>query len=133
MKKLALILFALIATVSIASAQSATEKKAPKAVFEKSVHDFGKVEESKGTVSTIFKFKNEGTSPFIIQRSVSSCGCTASDYTKEPILPGKEGSVTVTYSTTGRPGIINKTVTLFTNVPDSVYSLKIVGEVLRNK
>lgn len=131
MKKLILILLALVATVSIASAQDA--KKAPKAVFEKNVHDFGKVEESKGTVSTVFKFKNEGNAPFIIQRSVSSCGCTASDYTKEPILPGKEGNVTVTFTTTGRPGVINKSVTLFTNVPDSIYYLKIIGEVIRNK
>ena len=132
MKKLGLIVLALIAMVALASAQD-QGKKLPKAVFEKSEHDFGKVEEGKGTVSTVFKFKNAGEAPLFIQRAASTCGCTASDYTKEPILPGKEGSVTVTYTTTGRPGIINKSVTIFSNVPDSVYTLKIKGEVLRSK
>lgn len=133
MKKLSLIVLALLAAVTFAVAQQNSDKKVPKAIFEKNEHDFGKVEENKKTVSTTFKFKNEGNAPLIIQRVASTCGCTASDYTKEPILPGKEGNVTVTYSTTGRPGIINKSVTIFSNVPDSVYVLKIKGEVLRNK
>jgi hypothetical protein len=27
------------------------------------------------------------------------CGCTASEYTKEPILPGKKGEIKVHYNT----------------------------------
>lgn len=130
MKKIALLVLALVAAVTFATAQN-QGKKLPKAVFETNEHDFGKVEESKGAVSTVFKFKNTGDAPLIIQRAASTCGCTASDYTKEPVLPGKEGSVTVTYAASGRPGIINKSVTIFSNVPDSVYTLKIKGEVLR--
>lgn len=112
---------------------TAAIKNAPKAEFAKEVHDFGKVEESAGTVSTEFTFKNVGKSPLIIQRVQASCGCTTPEYTNEPVLPGKTGVIKVTYSTVGRPGVFNKDVTVFTNVPDAVYKVHIKGEVIRKK
>jgi hypothetical protein len=129
MKKIGLILFALVLSTGFIAAQDG--KKAPKVTFQKAVHDFGKVAESAGSVSCEFTFKNTGTAPFIIQRVHASCGCTTPDYTNEPVLPGKEGKIKVTYSTTGRPGIINKDITVFSNVPDSIYKLNIKGEVIR--
>ena len=129
MKKIGLILFALVLSTGFIAAQDG--KKAPKVTFQKSVHDFGKVAESAGSVSCEFTFKNTGTAPFIIQRVQASCGCTTPDYTNEPVLPGKEGKIKVTYSTTGRPGTINKDITVFSNVPDSIYRLNIKGEVIR--
>lgn len=131
MKKLSLILLTLVMVVGLASAQDA--KKAPKATFSKTTHDFGKIKEDDKTATTTFKFKNDGNAPLIIQRAQASCGCTTPDYTKEPILPGKEGTITVTYSTVGRIGVFDKNVTIFSNVPDQVYILKIKGEVLRGK
>jgi len=131
MKKIVFVLFALVLSTGFAFAQDS--KDAPKATFTKSVHDFGKVAESAGTVSCEFSFKNTGTAPLIIQSVRTTCGCTTPDYTKEPILPGKSGNMKVTYSTTGRPGTFNKDVTIFTNVPDSIYRVKIKGEVLRQQ
>ncbi|MBB4036004.1 hypothetical protein GGR21_001905 [Dysgonomonas hofstadii] len=129
MKKIGFILFVLLFSLGVATAQNG--KKSPNAVFEKSVHEFGKIAESAGTVSCEFKFKNTGDAPLIIQRVRTTCGCTTPDYTKEPILPGKDGKITVTYSTTGRPGTFNKEITIFTNVPDSIYKVYIKGEVIR--
>lgn len=129
MKKIGLILFALILSTGFIAAQDG--KKAPKATFENSVHDFGKIAESAGSVSCEFTFKNVGTAPFLIQRVQASCGCTTPDYTNEPVLPGKTGKIKVTYSTTGRPGTFNKDITVFSNVPDSIYRLNIKGEVIR--
>lgn len=131
MKKSLFILFALILSTSFVVAQDA--KKAPKATFDKSVHDFGKVAEEAGSVSCEFSFKNTGDAPLLIQNVRTTCGCTTPDYTKEPVLPGKTGKIKVTYSTTGRPGTFNKDVTLFTNVPDSIYRVKVKGEVIRKK
>ncbi|MBD8390258.1 DUF1573 domain-containing protein [Dysgonomonas sp. BGC7] len=129
MKKVVFILFALILSTGFILAQEG--KKVPKAVFTETVHEFGKVSEDAGTVSCEFKFKNAGTAPLIIQSVKTSCGCTTPNYTKEPILPGKEGSIKVTYSTVGRVGTFNKEVTIFTNVPDSIYKVNIKGEVIR--
>lgn len=131
MKKIGFILFALVLSTSFLAAQNG--KKAPKATFKSDVHDFGKVEESAGSVSCEFTFKNDGDAPLIIQRVQTTCGCTTPDYTKEPILPGKEGKIKVTYSTSGRPGVFDKKVTIFSNVPDEVYILTIKGEVIRKR
>ena len=105
----------------------------PKAVFNKTVHDFGKVNESDEKATTVFTVKNEGTTPLIIQNAAASCGCTTPEYTKAPIKPGESGNISVAYSTIGRVGPINKTVKIFTNVPDEIYTLTIKGEVIRDK
>lgn len=128
MKKISFLLFVLVLSTSFLAAQD--KKKAPKAEFESGVHDFGKINESVGTVSCVFKFKNVGDAPLIIQRVQPTCGCTAPNYTKEPILPGKEGSITVTYTATGNIGSFDKKLTVFTNVPNEVYYLTVKGQVL---
>lgn len=132
MKKICFILFALVMSANIVSAQNeAQTKNGPKAEFESIEHNFGKVKESVGSVTCDFKFKNTGTEPIIIQRVQTTCGCTTPDYTKEPVLPGKEGVIKVTFTTTGRIGSFYKGITIFTNVPDEVYTVKIKGEVIQ--
>ncbi|NDV67624.1 DUF1573 domain-containing protein [Dysgonomonas sp. 25] len=128
MKKIGFLLLALILSTSFLAAQD--KKKAPKAEFVAGTHDFGKINESAGIVKYVFKFKNTGDAPLIVQRVQPSCGCTASDYTKEPILPGKEGSITVTFNPAGYNGAFDKKLTVFTNVPNEVYYLTVKGEVL---
>lgn len=92
-------------------------------------HDFGNVPE--GTVATYeFRFKNTGTQPLIISNVQASCGCTTPEWTKTPVLPGKSGVVKAMYSSAGRPGVFNKTVTVTSNAatPSTVLSIK--GTVL---
>lgn len=129
MKKFGFILLAIILSAGFIMAQDG--KKAPKGVFKTSVHDFGKIAESSESASYDFVVKNEGDAPLIIQRVQTTCGCTTPNYTTEPILPGKEGVIKVTYSTVGRPGAFSKKITVFSNVPDEVYTLLIKGEVVR--
>lgn len=128
MKKLSLLLFF---TVLLSSALFAQTK--PKAVFERNVHDFGTIKEEIGAVTTEFEFTNTGKSPLIIQRVSASCGCTTPSYTREPILPGKKGKISAKYSTVARPGTFNKSITVYTNVPDTVYVLNIKGNVTPKK
>jgi len=128
MKKLNLLLFF---TVLISSALFAQTK--PKADFERNIHDFGTIKEEIGAVTTEFEFTNTGKSPLIIQRVTASCGCTTPRYTREPILPGKKGKISAKYSTVARPGTFNKSITVYTNVPDTVYVLNIKGNVTPKK
>jgi hypothetical protein len=131
MKKIGFILLVLVLSTGFVIAQDGD--KTPKAVFPEDVHDFGKVNENVGSVTCEFVFKNEGTAPLLIQRVQTTCGCTTPGYTKDPVLSGKTGTIKITYSTTGRPGIFTKDITVFTNVPDTVYKLRIKGEVIRNR
>jgi hypothetical protein len=98
--------------------------------FEEKTHDFGTVNEEDGKITHIFNFVNKGISPLVVNRVQASCGCTTPTWTKEPIEPGKKGSVTVTYNPTGRPGTFTKTITVYSNASDEQLVLTIHGEVI---
>ncbi|WP_019538583.1 DUF1573 domain-containing protein [Proteiniphilum acetatigenes] len=124
MKKLSLIVLFAVLVSGMAFAQ-----QKPEMDFKRTEHNFGTIKEEIGAVSTQFEFTNTGKSPLIIQRVSASCGCTTPSYTKEPVLPGKKGTISATYSTVRRPGTFNKTIRVYTNVPDTVYVLTIKGNV----
>ena len=97
--------------------------------FASDSHDFGKVVE--GTMATYeFKFKNTGNQPVVIANVQASCGCTTPDWTKTPVLPGKTGIIKAMYSSAGRPGVFNKTVTVTSNATEASKVLSIKGSVL---
>ena len=102
----------------------------PKLVFDKTVHDFGKISEGDGTATYDFTFKNTGTAPLVIQDVRTTCGCTTPEWTKQPINPGATGFIKVSYDVKGRPGGIDKTITVFSNCTSSPASLRITGEVI---
>jgi hypothetical protein len=93
-------------------------------------HDFGTFSEKTPVVSCEFKFTNVGNSPLIIHQAVASCGCTVPQYTKEPVMPGKTGTVTITYDGTGKyPGYFKKSIALHTNSKPAVVRLFIEGNM----
>ena len=105
----------------------------PEVKFNKNVHDYGSVKEEVEVALSEFEFTNTGKTPVVIQRVITSCGCTTPSYTREPVLPGKKGKVKVAYNTIHRPGTFHKSVRVYTNVPDTVYTLTIKGNVIPRK
>ncbi|HOY71753.1 MAG TPA: DUF1573 domain-containing protein, partial [Tenuifilaceae bacterium] len=77
--------------------------------FKDSNHDYGVIKEDDGVAYYEFQFSNTGSTPLIIQRVETSCGCTTPDWPKEPIAPGKNGRIKVGYNPSGRPGAFSKT------------------------
>lgn len=102
----------------------------PVMTFQKTEHDFGKINEADGRVTTIFEFKNEGLEPLVLSNVRASCGCTTPKWTREPIEPGQTGTITVTYNPTGRPGKFRKTITITSNASEATKKLAIFGEVI---
>lgn len=99
-------------------------------LLESKTHDYGIINEQDGPQKCVFTFTNVGTDTLKITAVRPTCGCTASDYTKDPILPGGKGKIEASYNPSGRPGIFNKSITVTTNDPDNaVISLTIKGEV----
>ena len=111
--------------------ESRTQPSEPKetVAFDKSEHDFGVISESGGIVECEFTLENKGDTPLIIQKVTPSCGCTAADYTKEPIAPGKKGFVKATFNPGGNKNVFTKTITVYTNANPSRKSLTITGEI----
>jgi hypothetical protein len=129
MKKL---LFSIALTaVAAFSAKTAVAQEVtagPKIEFKKDTHDYGNIKYG-ADGSCSFEFKNTGNAPLIISNAKGSCGCTVPEWPKEPINPGKTGSIKVKYDTK-RPGVINKSVTITSNAVDEPTKiLRIKGEV----
>ena len=73
-------------------------KKMAEIKFDKVVHNFGKFRKNPAQ-KCVFKFKNTGNAPLVINQAIGSCGCTVPTYTKTPIKPGGEGELSVTLPT----------------------------------
>ena len=100
MKKLMTLLFIGFLTMSI-NAQEKTavevaDPNAPAFEFETDVIDYGKIAQNADGVR-VFKFKNIGKSPLVIERIQSSCGCTVPKKPTDPIMPGATGEIEVKY------------------------------------
>lgn len=98
--------------------------------FEKELIDFGRLTDGE-RVTCSFKFVNSGKSDLIISSVSGNCGCTVADYPKEPIAPGEEGQITVTYDSSNSSGMrISKEVSVLANTSPSTTKLRIVAEVI---
>ena len=96
--------------------------------FEQKVINYGKIEKG-GNGSRVFKFKNEGNEPLVLNSVRASCGCTTPKWTRERIAPGTEGEIIVKYDT-NRLGNFHKTVTVQSNAASKTVVLTIKGQVM---
>jgi hypothetical protein len=114
------------------AAAAATETKPegplPSFKFERTEYDFGQVKEGE-KVSYTYKFTNTGDAPLIVNSVQPSCGCTAPDWSKQPIPVGKEGFVKVEFDTNGKQGIQNKVVTVNANTWPKSLILRFKAQV----
>ncbi|KGN86400.1 MULTISPECIES: DUF1573 domain-containing protein [unclassified Porphyromonas] len=126
MKKLLYVFGFLLVFLGVAVAQ------APKGAVisaEQTDYDFGVIKEANGKVSHTFVIKNTGTAPLVLTRVVAACGCTTPEYNTEPIAPGKEGKIVVTFNPAGRPGQFVKTIAVYSNGRDGSFTLRVKGVV----
>jgi len=128
MKKL-LFVFAAIITMLSANAQN----KGPVISWAEMKYDFGNIKEADGPTTHKFIFTNTGNEPLVITNVRPSCGCTTSDYTKEPIMPNAKGYVSATYNPQGRPGPFNKSITITTNCNPETTTIRITGKVIERE
>ncbi len=91
---------------------------APVMSFATMEHNFGKMNQGE-IVKYIFHFKNTGKTDLRIFRVSTSCGCTVGKYPHDPIKPGGEGDVEVTFNSSHKLGYQNKSILLLANtVPE---------------
>ena len=114
MKKLAYIIPALALAFCLASNTAQAQTVIDNIVsVDKTVHDFGDIYAGEGPVSCKFTFKNISDKPFLLFEVVSSCGCTEADWTREPIEPGRTGTVFATFNNDDGPYPFDKTITVY--------------------
>ena len=101
--------------------------------FDKVIHDFGDITEKDGPQTCTFKVRNVGKDPVAIYEVVTSCGCTDATWTKEPLLAGKTGKITVTYKNEDGPYPFDKTLTVYLSAVKKPVILRIRGVVHEKK
>lgn len=97
--------------------------------FEKETHDFGKIIQG-DIVRYQFKFKNIGNKDLVISDVKGSCGCTVTQFPKQPIKPNQESTIDVSFNSAAKMGPQNKNLTVYTNAEPSLKILYIKGEVV---
>lgn len=84
-------------------------------------------------MEVVFRFKNTGEKPLVIERADASCGCTVAEKPEEPIMPGQEGRIKGIFNSQGRVGANHKTIKIQANTkpsPNHVveFNVTVVGK-----
>lgn len=90
--------------------------------------DFGKIKKGDHKEHT-YEITNTGTNPLIIAQVKPGCGCTVPDYTKDPILPGQKGKITLKFDSSNFDGMVTKQAEIFANVEKSPMLLTFSADI----
>ena len=118
-------------TAAVQPANAQVKAAGPQIQFDEMKYDFGTAKQG-DVVKHVFKFKNTGTQPLVISNIGVSCGCTTPEWTKDPVLPGKTGTITANFNTAGKMGMQNKVLTIESNSAAGNAMVSVVGEVKEN-
>ncbi len=124
MKKI-LLSAAVIALTATAFAQKKVDDIAK---FTTETINLGKIKQGVPTKG-VFIVANISNSAIIIEQANPTCGCTISDYTKEPIAAGKTGVINATYNA-ANVGHFDKHLTVKFAGIDEMKSITLTGDVV---
>ncbi len=122
--RILLIIGILFASAAVLNAQ---EKLSNGVVFDKTIHNFGDIILYNGPVTCTFTLTNKGDKPVVIYNVTTSCGCTDTEWTREPIRAGGKGKIKVTYSNDEGPYPFDKSVTVYLSDEKRPVILKLRG------
>ncbi len=119
-----LILVTAAATAFSGAAQRDKNKSGPRMEIEPSEHDFGGVKPNQELLQ-VFTVSNVGTEPLEIRRISTSCGCTAAIAKTRVLNPGESTTLEVTLETRKYKGVIEKSVSVASNDPARVHTIRV--------
>jgi len=102
----------------LAAAGDTAASASARAVFNATVHNFGKVKQG-DVVSYEFVFRNSGNADLTVERVETSCGCTAALVSAEKIPPGGEGKIKATFDSHNYAGPVTKLIYFVSNDADT--------------
>ena len=133
MKKTIRIFIALTALTILAAGTAAAQSTFGNVVsVDKVTHDFGDIFTDQGPVSCTYTFTNISSKPILLLQAVSSCGCTTTEWTREPIQPGKTGTVNAEFDNNDGPYPFDKTVTVYVSELKNPIVLHLRGSAHEN-
>lgn len=142
MKKFTLVLTMTILSAAAVFAQSTTTPSssttAPTEVapvnpnagefaWSEETHDFGTIPQGI-PVKHKFEFTNTGKEPIIVSNVQKTCGCTVTEWTKEPVMPGQKGFVLAEFNA-AKEGPFTKAITVQSDAKTPSVKLYFKGTV----
>jgi Protein of unknown function (DUF1573) len=117
--------FHILTVLLLISFSGLANQQKPVIFFAEKEFNFGTIKEIDGIVQHDFQFTNRGKVPLIVNDVRSTCGCTVPAWTREPVLPGKSGIITVRFDPKQLEGSVTKTIQIISNadVPQVVLSI----------
>jgi len=117
------------AAVFLLGATAFAQKKVDDiAKFTTETINFGKIKQGVPTKG-VFTVTNISNQPIIIEQANPTCGCTISDFTKEPIAAGKTGVINATFNA-ANVGHFDKHLTVKFAGIDEMKSITFTGDVI---
>jgi hypothetical protein len=112
-----------------ATTDNKKDLRTPQIHFIDSVYDFNTIPFGK-KAACVFRYKNTGNEELMITGVETSCGCTAVDWDKQPLMPGQVGEIRINLNAGEDYGNKNETVTVFSNTPQSKSILTVKANIL---
>ena len=120
----------MIVMPATASQAGGDEVLRPVLTFQDTLFDFGTVSEGH-VVQHTFEFVNDGPGQALLADVSTTCGCTvAGTWPREPLEPGTQGQIDVTFDTHDKSGVQDKVVSVVANTNPGVVRLHLRGEVV---
>jgi len=90
--------------------------------------NFGDVKKGE-SVEHVYEVTNTGENPLIISNVRPGCGCTAPEFTKDPILPGQKGKITLRFDSSSFDGAQHKQAEVYANVEQTPIVITFTANV----
>ncbi|CAM3036351.1 hypothetical protein DRF59_11690 [Chryseobacterium flavum] len=116
------------ATLTTEAAAPVSNEPLTSIALSESNFDFGNIKKG-DKVEHVYEVTNTGKNPLIISEVKPGCGCTAPDFTKEPIMPGKKGKITLHFDSANFDGNVQKYADVFANVEKSPIKLTFTANI----
>jgi hypothetical protein len=117
-----LLLAVVLAPAIVFAGQS--KKGGPKLEVVPEEHDFGSLSQGQKVVHE-FTISNTGTEALEIRRISTSCGCTAALTSDRTVPPGGTTKLKVTLETRKYRGVVERSVSVASNDPKRVHTVRV--------
>jgi len=130
MKRRGALRLALAGLVAASGARAAAES-GPQLVIEPTSFDFGEALQER-TLEKEFRFSNQGDADLVIEKIVTSCGCTVVGAYASVVAPGSATTVRIKLSTRKASGRISRSVLIRSNDPGPPRELRLEATVVED-
>jgi hypothetical protein len=90
--------------------------------------DFGKIRQGE-VIEHTFTFQNSGDQPLVISEVKTTCGCTATEWPKEPIPPGETAAIIARFDSKGKVGAQHKVISVISNSASGKVYLSLITHI----